>query len=94
MLLVNGSDVWQYKLGISRIKVFMKFLFNWAKVNIELGAREVNQVKTVSDNDKGNIISFNVSLALASPHCKINWPTCSNVILPSSVLNLANSGSP
>jgi hypothetical protein len=31
-------------------------------------------------------------LALALPHYKINWPTCSNVILPSSSLNLENSG--
>jgi hypothetical protein len=31
-------------------------------------------------------------LALASPHCKINWSTCSNVVLPSSPLNLENSG--
>jgi hypothetical protein len=28
-----------------------------------------------------------VSLALTSPHCKINWPTCSNVVLPSCPLN-------
>jgi hypothetical protein len=56
-------------------------------VNTELGGREVNQIKAVPDNDKGNILNFNVSLALASPHCKINWPTCSNVVLPSSPLN-------
>jgi hypothetical protein len=61
-------------------------------VNIELGARGVNQVKAVPDNDKGNILNFNASLALASPHCKINWPTCSNVVLPSSLLNLENLG--
>jgi hypothetical protein len=59
---------------------------------MELGAREVNHVKAMSDNDKGNILSFNASLALASPHYKINWPTCSNVVLPSSPLNLENSG--
>jgi hypothetical protein len=59
---------------------------------MELGAREVNQVKTVVDKDKENILNFNVSLALASPHCKINWRTCSNVVLPSSPLNLENSG--
>jgi hypothetical protein len=41
-------------------------------VNIKLKAREVNYVKAVPDNDKGNIINFNASLALASPHCKIN----------------------
>jgi hypothetical protein len=58
---------------------------------VELGAREVNHVNAVLDNDKGNIISFNSSLALASPHCKINWPTYSNVVLPSSTLNLENS---
>jgi hypothetical protein len=52
----------------------------------------VNEVKVVSDKDKGNILNFNASLALASAHCKINWPTCSNVILPSSPLNLENSG--
>jgi hypothetical protein len=52
----------------------------------------VNQVKVVPDKDKGNILNFNASLALASPHCKINWSTCSNVILPSSPLNLENSG--
>jgi hypothetical protein len=46
----------------------------------------------VPDNDKGNILSFNASLALASPHCKINWPKCYSVVLPSSPLNLANSG--
>jgi hypothetical protein len=56
-------------------------------VNIELGAREVNEVKAVLDKDKGNILNFNVSLALPSPYCKINWLTCSNVILPSSPLN-------
>jgi hypothetical protein len=44
---------------------------------MELGAREVNYVKAVPDNDvpdndKGNILNFNASLALASPHCKIN----------------------
>jgi hypothetical protein len=39
---------------------------------MELGAREVNQVKIVADNDKVNILNFNTSLALASPHCKIN----------------------
>jgi hypothetical protein len=61
-------------------------------VNIELGARGVNYVKAVPDNDKGNILNFNASLALASPHCKIKWPTCSNVVLPSSLLNLENSG--
>jgi hypothetical protein len=52
-------------------------------VNKELGAREENQEKAVPDNDKGNILNFNVSLALASAHCKINWLTCSNVVLPS-----------
>jgi hypothetical protein len=61
-------------------------------VNTELGAREVNQVKVVPDNDKGNILNFNALLALASAHYKINWPTCSNVVLPSSTLNLENSG--
>jgi hypothetical protein len=44
----------------------------------------------VPDNDKGNILNFNVSLALSSPHYKINWTTCSNVVLPSSPLNLEN----
>jgi hypothetical protein len=39
---------------------------------MELGAREVNHVKAVPVNDKGNILNFNVSLALASPHYKIN----------------------
>jgi hypothetical protein len=34
-------------------------------VNTELGAREVNQVKAVTDNDKGNILNFNASLAVA-----------------------------
>jgi hypothetical protein len=63
-------------------------------VNIELGAREVNQVKVAPDKDKGNILNFNASLALASPHCKINCPTCSNVVLSSSPLNLENSGTP
>jgi hypothetical protein len=58
---------------------------------MELGAREVNHVKVVPDNDKGNILSLNTSLELASPHCKINWPTCSNVVLPSSPQNLENS---
>jgi hypothetical protein len=57
-----------------------------------LGAREVNHVKVVPDNDKENIHSFNASLALVSPHYKINWPTCSNVVVPSSPLNLENSG--
>jgi hypothetical protein len=52
----------------------------------------VNHVKAVPDNNKGNILSFNVSLALASPHCIINWPICSNVVLPSSPLNLENLG--
>jgi hypothetical protein len=61
-------------------------------VNTELGAREVNYVKAVPDNHKGNILNFNAPLALASPHYKINWPTCSNVVLPSSPLNLKNSG--
>jgi hypothetical protein len=45
----------------------------------------------VPDNNKGNILNFNTSLALASPHSKINWPTCSNVVLPSSPPNLENS---
>jgi hypothetical protein len=58
-------------------------------VNTKLKAREVNYVKAVPDNDKGNILNFNVS---GSPHYKINWPTCSNVVLPSSPLNLENSG--
>jgi hypothetical protein len=61
-------------------------------VNTELAAREVSYVKAVPDNDKGNNLNFNSSLAIASPHCKINWPTCSNVALPSSPLNLENSG--
>jgi hypothetical protein len=39
---------------------------------MELGTREVNHVKAMPDNDKENILSFNASLALASPHCKIN----------------------
>jgi hypothetical protein len=59
---------------------------------MELGAREVNQVKAVPDKDNRNIFNFNTSLALASPHCKINWPTCSNVVLPYSPLNIENSG--
>jgi hypothetical protein len=42
---------------------------------MKLEAREVNQVKAVPDNDKGNILNFNVSLALASPNYKINWST-------------------
>jgi hypothetical protein len=46
----------------------------------------------VPDRDKENILNFKMSLALASPHYKINWPTCSNVVLPSSPLNLENSG--
>jgi hypothetical protein len=49
-------------------------------VNIELGAREEKQVKVVLDRDKENILNFKVSLALASSHCKIYWPTCSNVV--------------
>jgi hypothetical protein len=44
-------------------------------VNTELGAREVNHAKAVLDNEKGNVLNFNASLALASPHYKINWPT-------------------
>jgi hypothetical protein len=59
---------------------------------MELGAREVNYVKVVTDNDKENILNFNMSLALASPHCKINYSICSSVVLPSSPLNLGNSG--
>jgi hypothetical protein len=59
---------------------------------MELGEREVNQTNAVPDNDKANILNFIVSLALVSPHYKINWPTCSNVFLPSSLLNLANLG--
>jgi hypothetical protein len=55
-------------------------------------AREVNQVKAVLDKDKGNILNFSASLALASPYCKINWPIGSNVVLSSSPLNLENSG--
>jgi hypothetical protein len=39
---------------------------------MKLEAREANQEKTVADNDKGNILSFNASLALASQHYKIN----------------------
>jgi hypothetical protein len=61
-------------------------------VDTDLGAREVNQVKIAPDCDKGNILNFNMSLALASPHYKINWPTCSNVVLPPLPLNLENSG--
>jgi hypothetical protein len=63
-----------------------------SQVKIELGAIEVNQVKVVSDNDKENILNFKASLELASPHCKINWPTCPSVILPSFPLNFENSG--
>jgi hypothetical protein len=59
---------------------------------MELAAREINHAKIVPDNDKGNIHSFNASLALASLHYKINWPISSNVVLPSSSLNLKNSG--
>jgi hypothetical protein len=59
---------------------------------MELGGKEVNQVKAVSDKDKGNILNFNVSLALVSPYCKINWPICSNVVLSSFPLNLENTG--
>jgi hypothetical protein len=59
---------------------------------MELGAREVNYVKAVPVNDKGNILSFNASLALASLYYKINWSTCSNMVLPSSPLNLENLG--
>jgi hypothetical protein len=59
---------------------------------MELGVREINPVKVVPDKDKGNILNFNASLALASPHCKINWPIYSNAVLPSSPLNLENSG--
>jgi hypothetical protein len=59
---------------------------------MELGAREVNHVKVVTDNDKENIFNFNTSLELASPHYKINYSICSSVILPSSPLNLGNSG--
>jgi hypothetical protein len=33
------------------------------------------------DKDKGNILNFNTLLPLAPPHCKINWPTCSNVVV-------------
>jgi hypothetical protein len=51
-----------------------------------LGAREVNQVKAMPDNDKGNILNFKASLVLDLPHYKINWPTCSSVVLPSSPL--------
>jgi hypothetical protein len=63
-------------------------------VNKELGVREENQEKSVPDNDKGNILNFNMSLALASPHCKINWLTCSNVvftILTTKLRKLGNS---
>jgi hypothetical protein len=52
----------------------------------------VNQVKTVSDKDKGNILSFKASVALASPYCKINWPICCNVVLLSSPLNFETLG--
>jgi hypothetical protein len=55
---------------------------------MELGSREVNHVKAVPDNDKGSILSFNATLALASPHRKINWPTCSNVVFGGHVLDL------
>jgi hypothetical protein len=63
-----------------------------SQVKIELGANEVNQVKVVSHNDKGNILNFKASLELASPHCKINWPTYPSVVLPSSPLNFENLG--
>jgi hypothetical protein len=59
---------------------------------MKLEVRKVNQVKGVPDKDKGNILNFNASLAIASPYYKINWPTCSNVVLPSSPLNFENSG--
>jgi hypothetical protein len=59
---------------------------------MELGANEVNQVKAVPGNDKRNILDFKESLVLASPHCKINWSTCSSVVLPSYPLNYENSG--
>jgi hypothetical protein len=65
----------------------MKCLFQLSQVKIELGAKKVNRVKAVLDNDKGNNFNLKASLALASPHYKINWPTCSSVVLPFSPLN-------
>jgi hypothetical protein len=61
-------------------------------VKIELEANKVNQVKAVSDNNQVNILNFKASLALASPHYKINWTTCSSVVLPFSPLNFEKSG--
>jgi hypothetical protein len=70
----------------------MKFLFKLSPHKNR--ARKVNQVKAESDKDKENILSFKASLVLASPHYKINWMTCSNVILPSSPQNFENSITP
>lgn len=58
---------------------------------IELGARDVNQVKAVPDNDKGNNLTLKTS-DCTSLLCAKNCPTCSNVDLPSSPVNLTNSG--
>jgi hypothetical protein len=92
MLLFNDGKMSQYKLGIVRIKVFMKFLFQLSLSKYRIRSKRSKPSKIVRDNDKGNILNFNASLALASPHCKINWMTCSNVVLPSSPINLENSG--
>jgi hypothetical protein len=44
------------------------------------------------DKDKENNLNFKASLALASTHYKINWLTCSNVVIPSSSLNFEKLG--
>jgi hypothetical protein len=50
----------------------MKCLFQLSQVKIELGAKKVNRVKAVLDNDKRNNFNLKASLALASLHYKIN----------------------
>jgi hypothetical protein len=46
----------------------------------------------VPDRDKGNNFILQISLQAASPYCIVNWHICSNVLLPSSPLNLINFG--
>jgi hypothetical protein len=50
-------------------------------VSTELGAKQVNQLKVVSDNDNGKSLTLCTSIIRTSLTCDRNWPMCSYVII-------------
>jgi hypothetical protein len=50
-------------------------------VSTELGAKQVNQLKVVSDNDNGKSLTLCTSIIRTSLPCDRNWPMCSYVII-------------